>query len=197
VTDTSPLDVLRVPLAPLDLSGTYDFQKTEIRGVSLAVDSDSRTRIAAAAEVAALGVAAVSAVPYLIAMLDQDRITAAAGGLLAAFRSGSATTSDARRAENMAAFAEADLACQVAASDALASIGSTAVPALTDALQSTSPNRRSGAAKALGKVGAAAETALPLLKSLARPDVAETVRNAAAEAVKQIKPRRSLVSGLA
>jgi HEAT repeat protein len=49
---------------------------------------------------------------------------------------------------------------------------------------------RSGAAKALGQVGAPAEAALPVLKELARSDAAETVRKAAGDAVTQIKPRR-------
>lgn len=190
MTDTSPLDVLRAPLVPLDLSASYEFQQTQIQGVSLAVDPDARARIAAATAVAKLGTAGVGALPHLVAMLGQDRTTAVSGDLVAAFTSGNATTADAHRAENMAWFAEADAACQVAASDALAKIGAVAIPALTEALKSPAANRRSGAAKALGKMGAVSESALPVLNDLARTDPAETVRKAANEAMKQIKPRR-------
>jgi len=182
------LDVLRAPLVSVNLAGTYEFQQTQIQGVSLAVDADARARIDAAAEVAETD-EAVSAVPSLIEMLAQDRISVVAGDLVAALQGGSATNQDARQAENMAAFSEADLACQVSASDALATIGSPAVPALIDALRSPVANRRSGAAVALGKIGKGAEAAVPMLKELLRDD-AETVRNAAAEAVKAIKPRR-------
>jgi len=123
-------------------------------------------------------------------MLDQDRVSAVADHVVQAFQSGSATTDDGHQAENMANLSEADLACQVAASDALASIGSLAVPALTQALTGSRPNRRSGAAKALGKIGAPAEPALAVLNHLAKADPAETVRQAAAEAARLIKPRK-------
>jgi len=125
-------------------------------------------------------------------MLDQDRVSGCSDDLVEAFRSGNATTENARQLENMARISEADLACMVAAEDALAKIGHAAVPALLDALKDPSPNRRSGSAKALGQIGPAAATALPSLQPLVKDDPAETVRQAAAEAVKQIKPRRWL-----
>lgn len=186
----SPLDVLCLPPAPVNLSGSFDFQQMGVRGVSLAVDRDARARIAAAAEVAGLGTSAADTIPFLITMLDQDRISGGSEGLVEAFSSGNATTEDGRKAENMARIAEADLACSVAAQDALAKLGRAAVPALTEALRDPSPNRRSGATKALGQIGPAAETALASLQVLVKADPAETVRQAAVEAVKQIKPRR-------
>jgi HEAT repeats len=189
MTVLSSLDVLRAPLTPLDLVGTHEFQQTQIRGVSLAIDAEARARIAAAIEVAKSGDAA-NAVPSLVDMMGQDRVGGNVGPLLAALESGKATSDDGRQAENMAYFAEADLACQVTASDALASIGVPAVAALTGALKSPSANVRSGAAKALGQIGAAAEAALPVLKGLMRTDPEETVRTAAEEAVKRVKPRR-------
>jgi HEAT repeat protein len=145
-------------------------------------------RIAAASEVSKLGDAAVTAIPLLITMLDQDRVSAAATGVVAAFSSGNATRDDARQAENMARLAEADLACHVAAADALAEIGTPAIANLIEALAASSPNRRSGAAKVLGSIGPAAEAAVPQLVALARADQAETVRNAAADAIKKIEP---------
>lgn len=59
----SPLDVLRVPPAAVNLASTFDFQHVELRGVSLAVDSDARARLAAASEAARMGAAAVPAIP--------------------------------------------------------------------------------------------------------------------------------------
>jgi HEAT repeat protein len=161
-----------------------------MRGVSLAVDRDARARIAAANEVARLGASALDTIPLLIAMLDQDRMPADAEDLAAAFSSGTATTEDGRMAENLARIAEADLACKVAAQDALAKIGEPAVSALAEALEDPSPNRRSGAAKALGEIGLPADVALPALQRRAKADDAEIVRQAAAEAIKKIKPRR-------
>jgi hypothetical protein len=188
MSDTTALDVLKT-LAAVNLSDTFDFQPMQFRGVSLAVDADSRRRIAAATEAGRLGAAASGVVPFLIEMLGQDRVTPAAGDLVARLQSGKATKEDGRRAENMTYIAEADAACHVAAGDALVAIGAVAVPALTEALRSPVPNRRSEAARALGRIGEPAKAALDSLKQLAGRDDAETVRKAAAEAVKQLKPR--------
>jgi HEAT repeat protein len=188
MTQTSPIEILRVPPTAVNLADEFEFQQIEVRGVQLAVDLEARKRIAAASEVSKLGDAAVTAIPLLITMLDQDRVSAAATGVVAAFSPGNATRDDARQAENMARLAEADLACHVAAADALAEIGTPAIANLIEALAASSPNRRSGAAKVLGSIGPAAEAAVPQLVALARADQAETVRNAAADAIKKIEP---------
>lgn len=183
-------DILATPLPRIDLDPEIDFQQYEVRGVSLGVDPDSLARINAALVVAKDAVAGPMAVPLLVAMLGQDRTTPVSGNVVAAFSGGAATVDDGRQAIHMASFAEADLACQVIAQDALATIGAPAIPALVEALESPVPNRRSGAAKALGAIGAGAAAALPILKALASGDSAPTVRKAADEAVKAIKPRR-------
>jgi len=186
---TNSLEVLRAPLTPLNLSDPHEFAQTEVHGIPLAVDREARARIAAAIGVAKEPAASAAAIPHLVEMMGQDRITAVSDAVVASFVGGSPTANDGRAAENMAHFGEADLACQVVASDALAAFGPAAVPALAEALKSPVANRRSGAAKALGKIGSAAADALPALKQLAKNDSAETVRKAADEAEKLIKPR--------
>jgi hypothetical protein len=64
------------------------------------------------------------------------------------------------------------------------------VPALKNALIARNANRRLGAAKALGQMGADAQPALDTLADLAKADPVETVRLAAAEALKQVRPRK-------
>ena len=150
----SPLDVLRVPPAPVNLSDTFDFQQMEMRGVSLAVDPDARARIAAAIEAGRMGASAAALIPFLIEMLDQDRTPRGAGDeFVEGLGSGTATTEDGRMIENIARISEADLACHVAAQEALARIGESAVSSLVDALKVPSDNRRIGSAKALGEIG--------------------------------------------
>jgi HEAT repeats len=185
----APLDVLRSPLPTLNLADRVEFQQIQLRGVSLSVDVEARARIAAALQVATSQDAA-DAVPHLIEMLGQDRISGNTGDLVARFSSGNATTADGLQLENMSAYAEADLACQVTAQDALTRIGQPVIDALQDALLSPLANRRVGAAKVLGAIGPAAQGALPMLKELARGDREETVRKAAAEAVSRLKPKR-------
>ena len=192
MADTAWLTVLRVPPSPINLSDVHDFQQEPVRGFSfsLAVDADARARINAAKEVGELGRVASSAVPYLIEMLGQDRTTAVPGDVVARIASGSGTRDDGQKAENMTRFAEADAACHMAAVDSLAQIGSSAIPALIAALRSPASNCRNGASKALGKIGVSAASALPILNDLAKTDPAETVRKAATEAAKLVKPRR-------
>lgn len=74
----------------------------------------------------------------LVEMVGQDLITAVSDSVVASFLSGSRTANKGRGAE----------------------IGPAAVPMLADALKSPVANRRSDAAKALGKTGSAAEHAL-------------------------------------
>jgi HEAT repeat protein len=186
----SALDILRAAFPPVNLADHFDFQQTTVRGVSLSVDPEARKRIAAIAEVARPGTMGMAAIPLLIAMLDQDRTSGVSEDVVAAFKSGGATSEDGRRAENMVWLAEADAACQVAAQDALARIGSGAVRALIEALHAPQPNRRIGAAKALGQIGLDAQPALTHLDTLAKSDGSEPVRKAASEAIKLIKPRR-------
>ena len=186
----SAYDVLSTPLSRIDLDSEVDFQQYQTRGVSLSVDPDSVARINAALGIAKDAVAGPRAIPFLVEMMGQDRSSGVAGDLVGAFAGGNATVDDGRRVTNLAGFGEADLACQVIAQDALAAIGTPAVPPLIEALKSPVPNRRSGAAKALGAIGTPAEVALPVLKELARADSAETLRKAADEAVKAIKPKR-------
>src|SRR4029450_3736126 len=169
MADVSPLEVLAVPLPLVDLSAPHDFQSAEVAGVSFAVDPDARTRIAAAAEVAKLGIA--DAIPFLLSMLSQDRTSAASADLIKAITEDQ-TAAHARKAENMVRFAEADQACQAAAAAALGAMGATALPTLRDALMARNPNRRIGAARALGHMGAEAEPALETLASVAKNDSA-------------------------
>jgi HEAT repeat protein len=187
MADVSPVEVLAVPLALVDLSAPHDFQSAEVAGVSFAVDADARRRIAAAAEVARLGMA--DAIPSLLSMLSQDRTSAASADLIKAITEDQ-TAAHARKTENMVRFAEADQACQAAAAAALGAMGATALPALRDALMARNPNRRIGAANALGQMGSGAEPALDTLASVAKADPIETVRMAASEALKQVKPRK-------
>ena len=188
----SALDVLRVPIDPMSLADHFDFQQMEMVGVSLAVDAVARSRVAAAREVGGMGQGGVPAIRFLIQMLGQDRVSGAASSadLVAAFQGGEPTTEHGRQAENMTYIAEADLACSLAAQEALAKLGAHAVPALMEALRSPLANRRSGAARALGQMGQAAEPALPQLNQLAKADEAENVRKSAADAAKAIKPRK-------
>jgi hypothetical protein len=185
----SPLDVLCSALSPVDLAGHVEFRQVQVRGVSLSVDAEAGARIAAATQVPTSG-HALSAVPHLIEMLGQDRIAGVSRDLVAKAAGGLLTADDVVPVKNMAAFAEADLACHVAAQDALTRIGQPAVEALQDALSSPLPNCRSGAAKALGGIGQAAQGALPVLKELAHGDREETVRKAAAEAVSRLTPKK-------
>jgi HEAT repeat protein len=74
--------------------------------------------------------------------------------------------------------------------DALVSLGTLAIPAVVAALNSTTTNVRIGAAKVLGRIGPPAAQALDRLNDLAKKDGTETVRKAATEAAKQIKPKR-------
>jgi HEAT repeat protein len=188
MADRSPLDILAAPPSFVDLSATHDFQSAEVGGVSCAVDPEARTRIAAAAEAARLRIA--DAIPFLVAMLSQDRTSVASADLVIALKASDSTVGPSRKAENLDRFAQADQACQAAAAAALAAMGATALPALKNALMARNPNRRLGAARALGQMGREAEPALGTLADLAKVDPVEAVRLAATEASKQIKPRK-------
>jgi hypothetical protein len=192
---SNPVETLARPLPVPDLAGDYDFEQIELRGVSLAVDAVARERIAAAHAVTSNAAHSTAAIPYLTLMLGQDRITGnpSAANTVAAFTSGNATREHAKCAENMAHIGEADLACQVTAQDVLAQIGAGAIPALTEKLKSTRENERIGAAKALGAIGPAAESAFPLLEQLHR-DPSANVRNAAVDAAKKVKPKKGWFS---
>ena len=70
---------------------------------------------------------------------------------------------------------------------ALAKIGPTAVESLSDALADALPERRAGAAAALGLMGTSAKAALPKLLEL--PDDKETeVRRQASQAIVRVLP---------
>src|SRR5690606_14366603 len=128
---TAALNTLRAPVSLPDLAAPCDFYNTQVRGVSLAIDPVAHERIAAAKALALIGSAAADAVPELVEMLGQDRIGGTnVDGLLGALRTGNVSTTDGRRMENMAWFGEADLACHLAAADALVKVGQPAVPAL-------------------------------------------------------------------
>lgn len=187
---THSVDVIRRPLPTLNMAAAHDFQQVAIQGVTLAVDAVARDRISTARELANAGEAAIPAIPHLIEMIGQDRVSGSVNtdDLVEALTRGNATQDDGRQIENMAHIGEADLACQVAAQEALTTLGAPAAPALIEALRSPVTNQRNGAANALGNMGAAAEGALPSLKDLTN-DASENVRKAAADAVKKIKPQ--------
>jgi HEAT repeat protein len=194
MTNIADFELLKLGPRPVNLADTFDFQQVQMQGVSLAVDAESRQRIAAANSAGKVGVAAKAVIPALIDMLGQDRVTAATSDLLERYKAGAATKADGYRAENMARLAESDLACHVAAADALVALGTLAIPAAVAALNSPTTNVRVGAAKVLGRIGPPAAQALDRLNELAKKDAAETVRKAAAEAVKQVKPKKKWFS---
>jgi hypothetical protein len=146
---TTALGVLQTPHSSVDLGETFAFREIEVQGVPLAVDAEAERRVAAALEIVTAP-EATSAIPYLIDMLGQDRVSGVAGELVAAFTRAAPTQVDGLRAENMARLSEADLACLVVSQEALGKIGVPAVPALIAALRSPAANGRGGAAKALG-----------------------------------------------
>ena len=188
MADGSPLDILAAPPSFIDLSATHDFQPAEVGGVSFPVDPEARTRIAAAAEAARLRIA--DAIPFLVSMLSQDRTSVASADAVIALKASDSTMGPSHKAANLDRFAQADQACQAAAAAALAAMGASALPALKNALMARNPNRRLGAAKALGQMGADAEPVLDTLSDLAKADPVETVRLAATEALRQVKPRK-------
>jgi HEAT repeats len=190
--DIVDFELLKVPPTSVNLTDSFDFQQVSMQGVSLAVDRQARERIAAANSAAKVGNAAMIVVPALIDMLGQDRTTAATGDLFERLKSGAATKADGLRAENMARLAEADLACHLAAADALVAIGVPAIPAVVRGLNSPTTNVRISASKVLGRIGPPAAEALDRLNELSKKDESELVRKAAAEAVKQIRPKKWL-----
>jgi HEAT repeat protein len=71
-----------------------------------------------------------------------------------------------------------------------ASLFDAAIPKLRQALQREQELARLEAAVALGEIGPRAATALPMLEMLAEEDPSRTVRAAAEEAVRRIRPPR-------
>jgi len=177
---------LNVPLPPVDLARHYDFERRQLGGVWFAVDGEAAERIGAASR---LSVEDTSAVPRLIAMLGQDRTTPAAAQL-AGTDLREATTTESQRVENLGRFTEADLACQLAAQQALVRIGAAAIPLLMSALSADSERRRLGALKSLAQMGPAAESAMPTLRHVEKRDRSPLVRQKTSEAIEKIKPNR-------
>ena len=80
---------------------------------------------------------------------------------------------------------DADVRANLA--QALAKIGPTAVESLTDALADALPERRAGAATALGLLGTSAKSALPKLLELLDDQETE-VRRQASQAITRMLP---------
>ena len=85
MNDMAAVDRLRAPVPAIDLAAAHEFEQIQLRGISLSIDRDSRERLDAMAALSGPGV--VNALPALIAMLDQDRTTAASGDLASRFAS--------------------------------------------------------------------------------------------------------------
>lgn len=135
-------------------------------------DEDKQVWAHAIAAIAAIGPEAADAVPKLIEHLDSSKAR------------GRRQRDNRQMTYRMA--------------HALAKIGPAAIPSLLEALASEDSERRAGAAKAVGGMGALAKPAIPaLIKNLEHGD--ESVRNETAEALALIgaESAPSLASALA
>src|SRR5436305_1357907 len=112
MTKVADFELLKLGPRSISLADTFDFRQVQMPGLSLAIDAESRERVAAANSAGKVGVAAKAVIPALVDMLGQDRITAATGDLVERFNAGVATKADGHRAENMARLAEATLHAQ-------------------------------------------------------------------------------------
>jgi HEAT repeat protein len=129
---------------------------------------DAKSRIEAAHALAALGPAAEGAVPALVRALGDRAIAAGSNH--------AGRAADARSRVPRDGLADA-------AAQALAAMGTKAVPALVEALKDEDPIRRRRAAAVLGQIGGRARSAVPALtESLKDP----AVRQAAARALPRI-----------
>lgn len=160
-------------------------------------DEDPAYRGNAAMAIAALGPAAKAAVPALEKLLG-DEAAAPESRYPAAYALGSIGPEAvavepllrklSESGDEMLATVCVWAALKIKPEDA--SLFDAAIPKLRRALQREQELARLEAAVALGEIGPRAATALPMLEMLAEEDPSRTVRAAAEEAVRRIRPPR-------
>jgi HEAT repeat protein len=182
------IQVLRTPYKPYRLEKEYEFETISRVGTTLRLDPEAKVHLAVIDALGSIGSGAKAAVPHLIAVFGQDRITASGvtiDHLLPQIRAGTLNTQEQQQVTSMAWIGSADLACSVGATQAIAQIGEAAIPALLQALKAAAPNTRSLAARTLGYMGRKAAGAVPALK-VAAQDTEEIVRESAKDALAKI-----------
>jgi HEAT repeat protein len=160
-------------------------------------DADPRYRSSAAMAIAAIGAEAKGAVAPLEQLLGDDSAPAEAR-LTAAYALGRIGPAAAAAEPLLRRLADSDdemmatvciwAALKIKPEDA--TLFDAAIPKLRRALQREQELARLEAAIALGEIGPRAATALPMLELLAEEDPSRTVRAAAEEAVRRIRPPR-------
>jgi HEAT repeat protein len=188
-TRTTAMDIL----AELDAAAVPALEAM-IAGLS---DADPRYRSSAAMAIAALGAEAKGAVPALEKLLGDESAPAEAR-LTAAYALGRIGPAAVAAEPLLRRLADADdemmatvctwAALKIKPDDA--TLFDAAIPKLRRALQREQELARLEAAIALGEIGPRASSALPLLELLAEEDPSRTVRAAADEAVRRIRPPR-------
>lgn len=156
-------------------------------------DADPGIRGDAAGAIAAIGPAAVAAVPQLLKMLSDDGAQAAK--YQAAYALGRIGPAAKPAAEQLRSLAKSpdEVLATVAVWSSLkiepddTSLLDQAIPALRKAVRAEQEIVRLEAAVALGDIGPAASTAIPILELVAEEDSSKPVRTAAAEALAKIK----------
>jgi HEAT repeat protein len=160
-------------------------------------DADPRYRSSAAMAIAAIGAEAKGAVPALQQLLGDESVPPEAR-LTAAYALGRIGPEAAAAEPLLRKLADSDdemmatvcvwAALKIKPEDA--TLFDAAIPKLRRALQREQELARLEAAVALGEIGPRAATALPMLEMLAEEDPSRTVRAAAEEAVRRIRPPR-------
>jgi HEAT repeat protein len=134
------------------------------------------------------GPRAAAAVPALVAALKEDKepaVRAQAAEALGGIR----ILAKAALPDLLNALKDADASVRETAAEALADIGSDAakvIPALLPLLSDADMNVRCAAARSIGDFGTAARTAVPALQNAQKNDKHPFVREAAADALKDI-----------
>lgn len=156
-------------------------------------DSDPGTRGDAAAAIASIGPAAAAAVPHLAKMLADDEAQGAK--YPAAYALGRIGPAAKPVVEQVRALAKSpdEVLATVAVWSALkidpddTSLLDQAIPALRKAVRAQQEIVRLEAAVALGDIGPAAASAIPILELVSEEDSSKPVRTAAANALAKIK----------
>ena len=185
------LHTLVEPFRPLQLTDRYAFDDVTRFGQAFPVDPEARLKLAVVEALERMGPAAREALPHLIGLFDLSRIDAqlaTVDHLLPKIAEGSLTALERTEVTNLTSIGLADLVVGVAAAQAAGRVGTRDVPTLVDALASDVPNRRSGAARALGEIGAAAREVVPLLERMAADDAQpDGLRRTAADTALKIR----------
>lgn len=177
--------VVKRPALPLQRARVYHFTTVELGGDETEIDVEAAVQAAAVKALGEIGPASAPAIPALIALFGRDRTTAGSSGLpkdLATLDTG-----DVSAIKKMLAVTMGDLVVSSATSETLAAIGKAEVKPLIAALSSPNDNRRSGAARALGEMGAEALVAVPALQKVADTDSFKGARDNATRAIARIQ----------